>query len=312
MPPRVLALAAGLLLLSCAAPSDREPPEPAVARAVAPDEVPSARGEPRCVERDEDLDVTAECTGALPEGYGTTREQPLEWGPGNASGGTLYFNRLICPSGAAPYVNRTGSVGGAPVASSAPLVLNLPSADILDRWEVHCPTAPPRIWYANMYRCGNPCPPDGFEVLPVVALDALVNTRPMLEQRRYAEALAALEYAIALTPVRFELLEFRRATFLFLSHRYAEALSIYDWLTGVSPANPYYVLYRGMIFNELGDAERYGAALNELLSDLPENHELVPELHCRRGRYLHLVNRHDEADEAERRACELGFARCCE
>lgn len=128
----------------------------------------------------------------VPEGYGTTKERPLEYGTaGGVQSAGLGFGRLICPDGGRAETRRLGSVGEAPAESESE-----PSGeetlDVLDLWLVSCPSSGMtyRV-YHNMYRCGSPCPPAGLRWRSIEAGDLLIEASKHLDEERYGAALEA-------------------------------------------------------------------------------------------------------------------------
>jgi len=168
-----------LLLLVAACPGRR--PAGTDGALSDPDATPD-----RCPSAERDLDPAA-CLEVPPK-YGLSRKAPLEWGLGAT--GTLWFGRLVCPGGADPDVVRLGSISTkAPRSDSPPSGVPNFGGDILDAWSVSCPGGPEeQTWYSNMYRCGNPCPPEGFSVMSAEGMRLWLASRKAYDAGRSADA----------------------------------------------------------------------------------------------------------------------------
>lgn len=126
-------------------------------------------------------------TCPTPNPRGLVPTVPLEWG--DAARSVVWQGRLHCASGAMPDVVRTGSQavadvqgteGQSPVGAMNQIAEEMglsPEArdtEMIDRWVVQCPGEAERVWFASIYRCGDPCLPEGFRLAPRAALDPLV------------------------------------------------------------------------------------------------------------------------------------------
>ncbi len=269
------ALALGLMVAQC---SGAQQAEPAASGQTAP---PSDCPATRTVK-------VGQCRGNTQPGYGISPARPLQWGL-TAAGG-LYFGRLLCPSGALAQsrrINRTGNV-----------------------WEVRCPDDPAtHTWYLSA-QCGDPCPPEGFQVIPDEALQHYLQSVRAQENGDLAGAEAQARTAARLAPPN-ELLTSWLATVLVRMGQLSDAIKLYEFAIRMNPEDPEPKLYLAMAQRVAGHAEVYEAALVDLLAKLPPSHVLVPELQCLQAEVLQTQGRAVQAKALADAACKGGFDGCC-
>ncbi|MEL6349246.1 MAG: hypothetical protein AAFV53_39450 [Myxococcota bacterium] len=126
-------------------------------------------GGSRCPTADSVLPASA-CVGADP-GRGQSASDPLRWSGMRAS---LWFERLLCPSGAAPGVTRVERAG-----------------DVVE-WSVECPTLRAQQWFIQAPtdgQCDNPCPPGGLRLMAPDVRGLQSRTEDALVDRRYGDAM---------------------------------------------------------------------------------------------------------------------------
>lgn len=325
---------AGLLAvcsnLACAtAPPTPPAPAPAAADAVA-DEAPDALASVTPIAEDDDVepstyepppdpdhcpteasDVPPERCIGLPAGYGTTAEQPLEWGMGGVR--ALYFGRLVCAGGGWATTRRLGSSGDAPVASTSPRsgFGAAVDSDILDRWEVACPGAPPIYLFSNMYRCGSPCPPPPLTVMPAAAEASYRASFDAMKAQDVDTALRLAEETVRLAPASERNQSWLGVTRL-QAHQYDGAIEAFDAARKMIPgAGHQYGVYIAEAHKRRGDLDRYFAQLDATLAELPAGHALVPELQCKLVSKLERAGDKAGAKALATTACAGGYERCC-
>jgi len=219
---------------------------------------------------------------------------------------------LLCENGGEPSSRRLGSL--TPPVEYRPTgrhIGALRRSDMLDQYEVICPgDTAPRVFYVNSYRCGAPCFPAGFRALSDEAQQQLSAALAALKQERFVEALEHAQRARALEPAS-ELVHARLGTALFVTKRYDEAFSEFQQARAIDAKDPQYRLHAAMAKLATGDTRYYRTVVEELLAELPAQHPLVEELHCR---HAHALRRDGELDRAQplaKRACAAGRAECC-
>ncbi|MBI4511152.1 MAG: hypothetical protein HY698_16085 [Deltaproteobacteria bacterium] len=300
-----------VLLVACT--TSRPPTQPSIATTPAP--TSSLLG--TCPREDLDVDPSF-CAETVPEGYGMTKDMPLEWGLEAASRGVLWMNRLACENGGKPETHREGNVGPASVTSISPRSpmtgmagARVPDIDIVDAWQVRCPGREPFTLYTNMYRCGNPCPPFKMRLIPARAKKLHEASVRALEEKRFEDALAHAQEALRLAPGVETYLAWLGAVY-FVFDRPEDALPLLEAARAIDPRSPLHRLHIGAVHDELGHLVEYAGILDELLQELPPDHALVPELKCRKAGVLKRAGKPDEAIALAADACGAGFNRCCE
>jgi hypothetical protein len=285
-----------LALLGC-------PKDPGAARAptAGPGQCPtftSAVDESQCLE--------------LPDGYGTTAEAPLEWGLAARGNEALYFGRLICPNGATADTTRVGSIGAAPVRSAAPLADEEPfgGTDILDAWSVSCPGLPTVTLYANTYRCGNPCPPPPYRLLPATATTALERSRVALDAQDLETAAGAAKEAATAEP-ESEIVQAWLGMVLLRADRPVPALDAFQAAQRMDPFDPWHRLHEAYAYQALEQGDRAEAVLDELRATLPSDHELTGDVTCMKAWAVRSRVGEAEARGLAEAACARGVGACC-
>ncbi len=121
----------------------------------------------------------------------------------------------------------------------------------------------------------------------------------LYDLKRYDEALAAYDRALALDPA-YAIAWYSKGLALYALNRHDEALAAYDRDRALDPANAVAWYSKGAA---LYDLKRYAEALNAYDRGFDRNDPLDWQAHARVYRAL---GREAEAQEAERRAKELG------
>ena len=267
-----------------------------------------------CPGLDTEIDEES-CAGAVTDEFGYSREAPMELGFA-AGGQALWFGRLVCANGATARTRRLGSVGAPPVESSSSLSpLGGGGIEVLDKWEVRCPGEDePRVLYASVYRCGLNCPPKPFRVMSARAAKANGESHRVIrgeDDPQYAEAIAIIE-TIPEGERDVEVIQSWLGVLYLGVGELGKARTHFERVVSMNPDNPYHRLHLSFVDAEEGKAEPYLATLDRLLEELPSDHELYPELVCRKGLLLRAQDKGDKADDLVRRGCELGDKRCCD
>jgi hypothetical protein len=233
----------------------------------------------------------ASCRQGRVPGYGTEPARPLQWGV-TAAGG-LYFGRLVCPQGALATAHRRVR-GGA-----------------IDTWDVRCPGEDAaHVWYTAPAQCGDPCPPDGFHVIPDAALQAYMASVQAHQADDIPRAVAKAREANRLAPPN-ELMAAWFGAMLVQSGNSLEAIPIFEAVVRMNPDEPEPKLYLAMAQRAAGHAEPYHAAVAALLTKLAPNHPLVAELQCLRAEHLHEVGQPTDSSALATQSCQAGFQGCC-
>lgn len=256
----------------------------------------------------------AQCA-ALPKQHGLTPETPLEWG--NAGRGQLWYGRLMCPSGASPQVERSGNIGSVKYGSTAALsehgeamsgLAGGESPDIVDAWTVHCPGGS-HEWYANIYRCGSPCPPAGFRIMDAEAARAVSDADELLSGGQPTAALNAARKAQDLEPGADMPMLYAGLALIQLG-RYAEALDALEAAFAIDSTATVPGLY-AIQSAVLTESWARGRAISDtMMGQLSPGDEAYPDALCLRSRIL--AGQGDAgADTAREAACAAGAASCC-
>lgn len=260
----------------------------------------------------------------LPEDYGLAPTSPLEWGPGAHGNDTLWMGRLMCAEGAVPKVKRLGSLGEPPRASqSAPSPLWTGFGEVLDMWEVQCPgEAEARVLYANIYRCGNPCPPSPLKILDAEAALALAAGEDamgalqagQISQEVALETMVESGKRAGEVAPGSEAVQSRLGFAYLVSQRFDEARQAYERAAEINPGDPFHLLHLSWVEMEAGNALAYAERVEALVRGTPEDHELYPEALCR---YAGVLVGSEEPGAMEQaamlaeQACSAGFDACC-
>jgi hypothetical protein len=267
---------------------------------------------PECPSRD--TDPAPRCAEATPPTYGHRPEEPLEIGTAGA-GTVLWFDRLLCASGAKPDVRRIGAAGHPVTPSRATGSLALGAAgatsELLDRWEVRCPgEAEPRTLYTNMYRCGLICPPPPFRVLSSATQRRLGESDARRRDQKWAAALAFLddvpELEQGLEPVLLQ-----RARALASVGRHQDAEAAYGRALALDRDDVDARLGQAKAKRELGDEAFYARVVVELAASVSADHDLYAEIQCAAGLALRKGGRVGEGEAKVEEACAEGYVPCC-
>ncbi len=286
-----------LMLLACPKPSAESPSGRAVSAAC-----------PTFVS-----DVHASSCDGLPGGYGTTKEMPLEWGlaaRGNDS--SLYYGRLVCPNGAVASARRTGNAGAPPQPSGSPLVGDgeWSGNDVLDSWAVTCPGMPAVTLYTNTYRCGSPCAPRPFDLLPAAATRALERSRLALEAKDVEGALAGAREAAAAEP-ESEIVQAWLGMVLLESGRPVPAVDAFAAASSMNPFDPYHRLHEAFAWQALNEPDKAEQVIDELRGSLAPDHALVPDVTCMKAWAIRVRGDEPGGRPLAEAACARGVSACC-
>lgn len=231
------------------------------------------------------------CHRGQAPGYGTSPARPLQWGV-TAAGG-LYFGRLVCPSGALATAHRK------------------PRQGAVVPWEVECPGDPaPHVWYTEPNRCADPCPPEGFSVIPDDALQTYVASLDAQQAGDSELALKKAKEAAHMAPAN-EMLGLWLAQAMVQAGQAQDAVPLFEAVVRMNPEDPEPKLFLAMAQRAAGHPEPYHAAVADLLAKLPPSHPLLPELQCLRAEHLQELGQHPEAQKLATASCEGGWQGCC-
>lgn len=256
-----------------------------------------------------------EACDAVPADYGTVLHLPLEWGylgiagPSGPNGG-----RVVCPGGGTPRSKRLGSRGPAReyhTTAPASMTHRENQMDIIDVWQVRCPDeAQPRIWYFNLYRCGSPCMPHGFHLMHADATELYQESIKDMEAKDYISSLELAREAQALEPTS-ESINARLATAYLYNDRPADAFAHFQRASGSAPHDPFHRLHAAVAKMAMGDDAYYRTTVEQLMTELPSDHGLLPELSCRHAHALQRAGEFERANAEAASACTAGQSRCC-
>lgn len=299
---------------ACAGPQRLQP------AAAAPGDT---SGEASCPTVDTDVDE-AQCAG-LPADFGLNRHTPVEWGRRAASGAALakgrplpnqflYFGRLTCADGTDPVI-LSRSMGGAPATrSNSPLStdatkIDAESPDILDYWKVQCGDTLIRM-YSNMYRCGSPCAPAGFRVIPAGAWASFQRGTELQGQGDQEGALAAFEAAVQAYPHSLKLQENYVFTLLHLQ-RHEEGLARAEEGLRHLPDGKFLRLFKAMSLTYLGRLDEAEETLRDIFVRIPPDDPFQAAVLCHQASIHRRRGDTEDADETRDLACKLGAKACC-
>jgi tetratricopeptide (TPR) repeat protein len=240
--------------------------------------------------------TVATCSKPQPPGYGTHMARPLRWGP-TVNGG-LYFGRLVCPNGGLATARSTARGPNA--------------RERAQEWHVRCPgEEADHVWYSMPGMCGDPCPPEGFQVIPEGALEAYAASMDALEAGDLKKALGKAREATRLAPVN-ELLTSWQGNVLVQAGEAREAVPLFEAAVRMNPDDPEPKLYLAMAQRAAGFTAPYHAAVADLLSKLQAAHPLVPQLKCLQAEHLRAQGKEDEAMTLATESCRAGYEGCCQ
>ena len=221
------------------------------------------------------------------------------------------MGRLTCPSGASADSVRVGNIGAAPVASTAtPSGVPSLGVDILDVWEVQRPGETPRQWYTNVYRCGDLCPPQGFQILPADAYAAMMETQRALQDGRADDAIQAAADAIQLAP-GFELPYLVQGATHMATADAAGALAAFEGAARLAPDRIATLYPRVVLLREAGRTEEANTLALRLLELTPPDHPERAPAACMAA-LAHLEQGSEDVGRTlAGEACDAGFVLCC-
>lgn len=308
-------------ITSCAgtAPATRsEPPAAAAqaqAQASAPAPAPETSAPVSCPTQVTEIDLVA-CRAQLPADYGTSAEHPMELGLVGGGGKKLpWGDRLVCPGGGWPQYAGRGSLLFSGKSSSPPSgfpgLASRPGEapnEVIDGWGIRCPDGKTYTVYNNLYRCGTPCMAQPFDVSPMAAHRAWVDAQKLSREKKHEEAIARAREAVELSPN--ERYQSRLGTVLFAAGRHDEAIRAFEAALAIAPGDPYHLLHIAMAHQAANRPDRYAAIVEQQLRTVPQDHDLYPELLCRKAFVLEKA-KDAEAAPLKARACSLGYKGCC-
>lgn len=306
------------LLCACASAPKGEVPNPASHDAAGKTNVATA-----CPTPERDL-PEAICRD-LPEDYGLSREHPVEWGARAASGvnikdrympvESLYFGRLICQDGSDPRIVSRGMDGPALAVSTAArdpkrIKADETAPDIIDFWRLWCGDTLYGL-YSNSYRCGSPCVPSPFKLIPAEAHAAYEEGKRHRREGRMLEALHAYQRALDLYP---ESVRFHEA--VIRAHietgDLEAALAHADAAMARFPREHY---LRYLKVATLGLLERFDDANEEAHGLFRRTHLDDPiriSLHCLVANLDLRAGNEERGRKGRELACKLGAQECCD
>lgn len=126
---------------------------------------------------------------ALPPFHGLSPRHPGEWGADKT-----FIRRLSCADGGSPYLIREPSPG-----RRDPRAGEQEDDERIHRWTAVCNSKTYTV-FVRENGCGNPCPPQGFRLIPFEAYEAIESTWAMPLRRDKEATLAAVEKARELAP----------------------------------------------------------------------------------------------------------------
>lgn len=250
------------------------------------------------------------CERLAPQGYGLSIDAPAEWGLG-AGTQTLWFGRLMCKDGTIPTISRSGSVGQAPRESTSPSSqTHLGTLDVVDLWMVQCPGDPkPTEVYHNLYRCGSPCAPAGFSLMPAEAYRAYVDSLEASDKKERTRARALARRAYELAP-DYELSLMWHAIQEAQAGELDGALALFERAEAINPRAAFARMQRAHILLQLSRYEEARSLTLTLMSETSVDDPDYPEVLCLHAGAL-LSTDIDQARAIATNACSLGEKECC-
>ncbi|MCB9797053.1 MAG: hypothetical protein H6741_30580 [Alphaproteobacteria bacterium] len=246
--------------------------------------------------------------------YGRSPENPLEWG--NAAGGNqMGFGRLICPNGATAVVSRNGNIGVVKYGSSSPASdtysFGDEPTDILDEWTLICPDQEPELLYSNMYRCGDPCPPQGLRLMQADARRAMAECSIALDAGDVEGAMTQALRAVELEPdvdVSWMYLGIAQT----MGGDDPGALISMERALSIDPSATTPRLYAALAAEATKDWDKAELHARTFLEAVDGESEVQAEMQCVRALALEQLGDPSAVDSKKRSACEAGVARCCD
>lgn len=236
---------------------------------------------------------------------GTVDDQPFEWGKA-AEGAQPWWGRLSCGDGRIPVVRRHGGVNRLEVPStSSPSGLpTFERADLVDAWEVGCPSGR-TVMYTNAYRCGTACVPAPFKVMPGAVAKHLEAAQVAARAGRESEAITALRAATTAAP-EHERSWIVRGGMAEELGRYDEALEAWDGALARFPG-PRTEGRRAEALARTGRLTEASKLADTLLAEAPDGPARA-RLLCVQS----LVGKDPaKAQVLAKQACAEGYRRCC-
>ncbi|MCB9681705.1 MAG: hypothetical protein H6733_09560 [Alphaproteobacteria bacterium] len=248
-------------------------------------------------------------------GAGTDPRHALAWA--EQATGSLWSGRLLCPSGALANATRVQWRAQAhqeslPESQARIDAGDLIDVDIVDRWTVSCPGEDDHVWFANIYRCGNPCPPDGFTVFPDEAAAAVRTGYAQLELGDTLNASLLAARALSAAPDTeppYRLLY----QIALKSQKVDTALKALDALEELRPGDADLLVRHALVAGGAGRRAELDEVLLALRLVAKEGHPLAPEVACLETLRARMDGAPAEVvDAGVRAACDGGSSICCQ
>lgn len=245
----------------------------------------------------------------MPRGYGS-EAHPVEWGWGGV--GIPYFGRLICPNGAPADVIAKGTKLVAPPSSSPRSDFARSSeSESLELFTLRCGgLEKPVVLATNPYRCGNPCTPAPFKLLPADAAKELQAARDALRGEAWGRALASADRAEAMAPGILEPVRIRAQAFEELG-RLDDSIAAWDRVIAADPGDHVAWYGRSFALFRKGDLAGAEKALADLDAQLEKDDPLYGQTACARTALLERMGREDDANTMKIELCAEVPAPCC-
>lgn len=265
---------------------------------------------PECPVPDAEFEISS-CDAS--KSRGLQADQPLEWGPfafRHGQRGNPLFGRMICDDGTqavATLIDHAPLEGSSASAPSlvVPRKTGAP-ADLVDRYEVRCGQGPAKTLFVNPYRCGEVCPPTGFQF---TSLEVAKHLNAALVHFNGGEREGAIEEARRALNVQPKLETAYELLFLATLQlgRLEEALDVIEKGVNELP-NSFWLAHIRIV--ALGRLERYveeAEAVSELIPRLEAagNDALLGQVLLQGALAARKAGKLEESNAMEARACEL-------
>ncbi len=255
------------------------------------------------------MTVSEEMCKDTSSSYGLSAETPAEWGFG-AGTRTLWFGRLTCPSGAMAEITHIESIEASTTSSTQKSPMATEEPDVIDIWEVNCPgTTPPTKIFHNMYRCGNPCPPQGTKLLPAAAYQLYIESYKAHEAAAHEDALELARQAYEQAP-NFELLTLWLALLSHESGYYQDAINLYADVLTFKPSDTFSKLQQAILYNAINQPEDALLITEPLLNSLTREDPAYSDALCAHATAL-MSSEPNQAKLMAIEACSAGTKACC-
>jgi tetratricopeptide (TPR) repeat protein len=184
--------------------------------------------------------------------------------------------------------------------------------EILDAWSVSCPGGPAgQTWYANMYRCGDPCPPADFSVMSAEGMRLWLASGRAYDAGQIADAHELAREAAAAWPAS-ERIQYWLGMTALDQRDLRTALDAFGRAAEMDPedvANLYHLA-----------GAQHGAGLTALFVDTlargleiaPPDHPIRPGLVCMAAMERWEHGDREAAMPLAEEACAAGFEPCCD